>query len=665
MEIARGALETRRNEVISLFKERVPMKLFRSKKSTGRFRLLSWSFFLLFFAVAISSPFASRATAILSAEFAEADSEKPAILVGPNMLVSRDGDIPHVELMVAANTTDTKNLVGAAITATQAEGGWACKTYATHNGGDSWQDAVLPEQHLFGGADPQVAFGLHGTAYFSALTNIKDEKGDTRSGVLVFRSEDGGATWLKPANLGYSYDHEVIAVDRTVGKFAGRIYLSVLYGYPVYRIGVFRSDDDGRSFVGPVEAASGGGTIGINTAANILVLSDGTLVIPYEDFEFLPEKRKAVHQSNFWTVSSSDGGLTFSAPHKIGSQEFENSPEAPKLMSFPAFAVDNQSNAYKDRLYSVWTELREHKYRVWFSLSTDRGNTWREPKPIDASVPEWSRQYQPMVAVNRNGVVAITWFDTRASQDNQKFDEYLTASLDGGETLLAPVRVSSESSQYPGDGNLHVSAESWNYKGETRLTFLTAASRWGMGGDYMGLAADANGSFHPFWADSRTGTFLIETASVEVTNGHGSAQEKDGNAPLVTAPALKQTDVTSGIALVFDPTRFNAATGELEMPVRLRNVSDRPIHGPIIATVTAFGSGEGGEDKENSPQILNSENGKFGEGATFDFTPALGDSRRIAPGGVSGAIVWRIRLVKPLRTPDAHVTFSGYIPENK
>ena len=641
------------------------MNLFKSRQSNGSFSRISLSSVLLFFAAAAFLSLGSRVKAMMSDSLLRSDSDDQAILVGPNMLVTRDGDIPHVELIVASNPTDPKNLVGAAITATRSEGGWACKTYTTHNAGDSWQDAILPEQHTLGGADPQVAFGPHGTAYFATLTNVKDEKGNTRSGLMVFRSEDGGVTWQKPANLGYSYDHEVIAVDRTVGKYAGRIYLSVLYGYPVYRLGVFRSDDDGRTFTGPVEAANGGGTIGINTAANILVLSDGTLIIPYEDFEFLPEKRKNTHTGYSWIVSSTDGGVTFSAPHKIGSKEFENSPDAPMILTFPSFAVDSQSDRYKDHLYSAWTDFREHKYRIWFSLSTDRGSTWSEPKQIDANVPDWSRQYQPMVAVNRDGIVAITWFDTRVSQDNTKFDEYFTASVDGGKTLLAPVRVSSESSQYPGNGNLNVDPEAWNYKGETRLTFLTAASRWGMGGDYMGLTADPTGSFHPFWADSRTGTFQIQTAAVQVKSGGAAPDKKDENTPAATAPSLTQTDVTNRISLVFDPTRFNVTTGELEMPVRLQNVSDRPIYGPIIASVKSFGSGEGGEEKENSPQILNSGNGKPGEGATFDFTSALGDSRTIAPGAVSGAIVWKLRIVKPLRTPDAHVTFSGYVPESK
>ncbi|MGH7460085.1 MAG: hypothetical protein ACREMA_03535 [Longimicrobiales bacterium] len=38
----------------------------------------------------------------------------PRILVGPNVLASRDGDIAHVELRIAANPRDARNLLGGA-----------------------------------------------------------------------------------------------------------------------------------------------------------------------------------------------------------------------------------------------------------------------------------------------------------------------------------------------------------------------------------------------------------------------------------------------------------------------------------------------------------------------------------------------------------------------
>ncbi len=577
------------------------------------------------------------------------------IVVGPNMLVSRDGNIPHVELIVASNPTDPQNLVGAAITPTAADGGWACKSYFSQNGGDSWTDTVFPELHSNGGGDPMVGFGIHGTAYFASLMTVTSPEGRTRAAVMFYRSTDGGRTWHKPADLGYSYDHEVMAVDHTQGEYAGRIYLSVLYDYPVYRVGVFRSDDDGRTFIGPVEAANGGGTIGINTAADVLVLSDGTLIVPYEDFQFLPEKRKTSHTGHFWFVSSADGGVTFSKPHPIGAQEFDSSPTAPRVGTFPAFAVDTHSASFRDRIYAAWTDFRSGTYRVWFSYSADRGNTWSAPGEIDPSVPGHTLEYMPMLAVNRQGVLGSTWFDTRASADNKEYEEYFAASLDGGTSFLPPVRVSSQPSLLPGNGNLNIAPAVFSYKGEQRISFLSAASRWGNGGDYMGLTTDSAGTFHPFWADSRSGTFLIETAAVRVDKGKEEKQ--------VASTAPKRTDITQKVSLVFDPATYDATTRELTMAVRLKNVSSSPIYGPIVATVASFGSGMGADDREYSPQILDASNGAPGAGATFDFRSELGTSGVLAPGAVSGASVWRLRLVKPLQTPDMHVTLTGYIPE--
>ena len=159
--------------------------------------------------------------------------------------------------MVAANPRNGKNLVGAAITEARPSGGQACRTYASDDGGSSWNASEFREQIEFGGGDPQVAITPAGTALFTALAFVKDDKGQDRAGLYVYRSEDGGRSWKPPADLGYSYDHEQIAVDRTFGKYAGRVYIGVLHDYPVYRVGVFRSgctcaNADGRTPLRPM-----------------------------------------------------------------------------------------------------------------------------------------------------------------------------------------------------------------------------------------------------------------------------------------------------------------------------------------------------------------------------------------------------------------------------
>jgi hypothetical protein len=243
-------------------------------------------------------------------------------------------------------------------------------------------------------------------------------------------------------NLGYSYDHEQMTVDQTTGKYAGRIYIGALYGYPVYTVGVFRSEDDGRSWTGPVEAANGGGTIGINDIQP-MVLSDGTLVVPYADFDFLPGKAKMTGKgsSSAWMVLSEDGGVSFGKPRKIQTIQYNlDDKVGERLSMFPAFAVDNHTKEYRDRIYVVWTDFRYGPIRLLFSHSEDRGLHWSEPMLLDPGTPKDAMQGQPVVAVNKDGVVGVTWYDTRDSKDGSQFNEYFTASLDGGKSFLPAIR---------------------------------------------------------------------------------------------------------------------------------------------------------------------------------------------------------------------------------
>ena len=140
----------------------------------------------------------------------------PRIVVGPNILVSRDGDVAHCETMIAANPTDPKNLIGGSITMTRPDGGAANKAYVSVDGGSTWTDVAFPEEIEHGGGDPQVGFGANGTAFFMGLSN----------GMNFYRSEDGGKTWSKALNLGRHDDHEMLITDHTTGPFAGRVYVA-------------------------------------------------------------------------------------------------------------------------------------------------------------------------------------------------------------------------------------------------------------------------------------------------------------------------------------------------------------------------------------------------------------------------------------------------------
>ena len=577
------------------------------------------------------------------------------IVVEPDALVSRDRDGAHVELHVAAHPRRAGTLLGGAIVHGRPDGTPGTRAWATVDGGSAWTPAQFPEQERWGGGDPQVAFTSAGTALFATLATRPDETGRTRAFLHVYRSEDGGSGWSAPADLGASYDHPMIAADWTVGRFAGRAYISVLFGRE-YSLGVFRSADDGRSFVGPVVVTSGRG-IGLNVTP-MVVLSDGALLMTWHDFPIAPEERSrpGPRRSTQWSALSEDGGVTFGAARRGPVKVFPSyESEDIRMFSDPAVAVD-RSARFPDRVYMAWTDNRSGTPRIVMSRTTDRGATWSEPRPIEPAAPAGTRQFQPALAVNRDGIVGMAWYDTRGIDGDFGFYEYFAASLDGGESFLPPVRVSSEPSRPFAGGNLTYTPTTFmtpSDSGAVRMVFLSAAARWANGGDYMGMTAAADGVFHPFWADSRTGTYEAWTARIRVDTA--------GPAAAPPAPVLEERDLTGAVEFVPDPTRIDATTGVVELRLRLRNAGERAIHAPLSVTVGKFGSGMGEELREFAPEILNAANGRTGDGATFDFTPALGSTGTLEAGATSGAILIRLRVKNPLRVPDMHLRVRGRV----
>src|SRR5438876_6957329 len=112
------------------------------------------------------------------------------IVVEPDFLVSRDGDVPHVEAMVAADPRNPRNLVAASIVGGRPAGGYHVKTYASRDGGLSWIDRSFPELVQNGGGDPQVAFTPSGTPLFSSLAFVVDDRGRPRAALYVWRPPD-------------------------------------------------------------------------------------------------------------------------------------------------------------------------------------------------------------------------------------------------------------------------------------------------------------------------------------------------------------------------------------------------------------------------------------------------------------------------------------------
>jgi hypothetical protein len=551
------------------------------------------------------------------------------IAVGPNVLVSRDGDVSHVESAVAANPSDPLNLVATAITFTLPQGGYVNKTYATFDGGFSWHDARLPEDPDLGSIDPKVAFTPKGTALQVGLVQ----------GMSVYRSEDGGRSWLAAARLGRGYDRVAIAVDHSRGPNAGQIYVT---GNLDAGPRIHRSADDGRSFETAV-------TLPGIVVTDVLVLSDGAVLVPlYTGPDLRLPENHANPMAAYATVISTDGGATFSGLRTGFEQQRYRADSTLRRRragsivgdNTATFAADVRSARYRDRVYAAFPDMRwaGGKPRIAVVWSGDGGASWSAPSMVDASAPASASQFLPAIAVNDSGVVGVMWLDTRASAADDAYDVFYSTSLDGGQTFLPAVRVSSETSRPAGPGNMRPALGRLRYSGDTLIMdFLSGYSRWRDVGDYIGLTADAKGVFHPVWPDSRNGTFQLQTARIELLSRTPSAAAMD--------------TVTRPVGIVLDPNRFDAEKRELVVPVRIRNTTADTLFPPIVATLTSVGDTmlvrTGYMSSEDVVTILNATNAKPGAGASFAFTDALGTLGVLAPGAVSGAVDMRLRVATP------------------
>lgn len=578
--------------------------------------------------------------------FARSGSREDRLIVGCEATASPDGRYYHFEIS-AAGSRDSSALLAAAITGSRWSVGSVCKVYSSADGGATWSDTEPLEQREFGGADPQVAFGPDRRAYFSALSS-----GPGDAGTLdVYRSSDGGKTWAGPSHVGEAsvgYDHDKIAVDWSSARFAGRTYVAALYSIP-YRIGVFTSDDGGMTFAGPVDAAVGPDTMGINVSRPV-ILSDGTLFVPFFDFPLNAPTTGAITSTIRFTVST-DGGCVYSTPREIGERRVvSGSPHSGEFDTDPVFAVDRDSTEFADRLYAVWTDSLPGGSRIVLTSSSDRGAHWTVPRTVDDGGPPGSRQFQPTLAVNADGVVAVSWLDTRNTSQGSGYDAYITASNDGGRSFLPPRRLSSESS-FPERSAPDIRPTSWRSRLDgRRVTLFAPAGRFEAGGDYCEMAVEKNGDFHPFWPDHRNGFSQVWTCPV-----------RWGAVPPPAPDGLTEVALDDELVLVFDPPSYEPSKMELRLPVHLRNISSRPVWGPVRVTIRAFGSGTGASYLENTPEVLNSDNGSRGAGAAFDFSRALGDESRLNPGARSGQVTWIFRLKTPLKTPDLHISVTGRV----
>ena len=359
------------------------------------------------------------------------------------------------------------------------------RAMASTDGGATFTGVDLPlpppstRQGSDFGSDPGVAFDSNGNAYYSYII-VFFAKGGAINGseMAVARSSNHGLSWTATyfaPSTGEAHfnDKPMITVDSGSGPghFHNRVYVAwdnAVGSSSSEKNGnnlvLSYSDDGGVTFTAPVSVS--GNFIGKTGAigADPYVASNGTLHVAWHD----------TARGQIFDASSTDGGVTFSAPHTIATvPEFQFNPVAQAVrgaLVYPACGAAGSS------LYCSYTAGTPGGVKVFVAKSTDGGVTW----PTVKQMPAGGDQFNQWLAVDpSNGSVNVAYYDTQ-TKDAPATIYTLARSTDGGASYAAQQVATAPTDETGGAG-------------------VNLGNQYG---DYEGIAA-LNGTVRPVWTDRR------------------------------------------------------------------------------------------------------------------------------------------------------------------
>jgi PKD domain/RTX calcium-binding nonapeptide repeat (4 copies) len=451
--------------------------------------------------------------------------------------------------------------------------------------------------------DSGLAVDTQGRVFSSYL--ITDSLNANLLDVAVSNTTFGAQSLSSPglviSRAGVSDDKELIAADHYAGSaFTDNLYVAWRRLNPEFVL-YSRSTNNGANWTLPVPIAtpSGGAPLGgFTSGADPEVAPNHNVYVLYWN-----GRNAGGDQGEVRVRISTDGGVTFPTDVLVSGARGTAGQDATGLdhnaglvrnqlpnQSFRRDArteIDLEADpARPGFLYAVWSTDPDGTTAgdaadAMFARSTDGGLTWSAPVVLNDDGGTLS-QFQPSVAVDELGNVAVIWMDERlsANTSDPTLAVFATVSTDGGATFCP---------------NFQIAGSSFDPDAGGATTFI---------GDYIKVAA-ANGVAFPAWTQTNAaGTNQIAFDTFDIVTrvtAPGTQNVVEGNSQAINLGSFG--DVCGGPWTVdvdwgdgTPHTTFNAATAGA-LGAQAHTYAEEGSY-TVTVTVTDGGAGETDSDSK-------------------------------------------------------------------
>ena len=402
--------------------------------------------------------------------------------------------VPEAEEHIAVDPNNFNHLV-AMISDFSQNGGFNTSKFAfSTNNGASWSESFIPTSGGFpktsdghtwqANSDPVVAVDKLGNVFLANLYLQVSGSSITNDGYYVCAAKlfSGGkfttsschpvrTTLTSSTNV---EDKPWLAVDNSTAATSGNVYATWTHFTATSDMIFFsRSTNHGVTWSKAIQispVAQNGAVQG----SQVAVGPSGEILVAYEVF------LGTGSQGQHFVAKSTNGGVSFSVPVAM-TPVFNNLSFSSTYRdnTFPALAVGPVAG--KAFVYDVYTDQPGVNARTAFVHSTTSGGlTFAAPIRVNDSTK--GQRLMPGVAADKNGVVHISWFDTRNSgTSTDRLDIFASYTKTNGATFAPNAKVTSAQIVAGGAGFI---------------------------GDYSGIAAGPNGTTsmaHPAWTNGGVG----------------------------------------------------------------------------------------------------------------------------------------------------------------